>query len=86
MQSMLTILTALVAAVPGNAAGSRTLYENLNGEDLKQIIARHPVAFIPAGIAEWHGEQSACGLDALKAETLCHMAAENLGGVCFPTV
>jgi creatinine amidohydrolase/Fe(II)-dependent formamide hydrolase-like protein len=67
-------------------AGSPGRFTELGPADLKHAIARHPVAFVPAGICEWHGEQSACGLDALKAETLCEMAAERLGGVCFPTV
>lgn len=61
-------------------------YESMSPVEIEAAIARCPVAFFPAGINEWHGEQSAVGLDALKAEALCRMAARNLGGVVFPTL
>lgn len=72
------------APLPASAGASR--YEQISPKQLSEAIMRCPVAYIPAGIVEWHGEQSACGLDALKAESLCWMAAELLGGVCFPHV
>lgn len=61
-------------------------YERMSSERLARAIKQCPVAWISAGIVEWHGEQNACGLDGLKAETLCQMAAQLLGGVCFPHV
>lgn len=76
-------LGLLTAAAFG---GSSSRYERTSAEELRAAIERCPVAYIPAGILEWHGEQSACGLDALKAETLCRMAADTLGGVCFPQI
>ncbi|UCD29690.1 MAG: creatininase family protein [Planctomycetota bacterium] len=63
-----------------------SIYVQMTPQPLAEAIEKNPVAYIPVGIAEWHGEQSACGLDALKAETLCEMAAQILGGVCFPTL
>lgn len=79
--SLLALLTCLTAA-----QGEEYRYERMSPGELRRAIERCPVAFIPAGICEWHGDQSAVGLDALKAETLCRMAARSLGGVCFPTV
>jgi creatinine amidohydrolase/Fe(II)-dependent formamide hydrolase-like protein len=61
-------------------------YGQVTEKQLEAAIRRCPVAYVSAGIVEWHGEQSACGLDGLKAETLCRMASEVLGGVCFPHV
>lgn len=49
-------------------------------------FAPQDVAYLPAGIVEWHGEQSACGLDALKAGWLCQLAAAVCGGTSFPTL
>jgi creatinine amidohydrolase/Fe(II)-dependent formamide hydrolase-like protein len=81
------ILMAATMLGASNAMGSdQYLYEKMTPEQLKQAVARCPVAYLPTGIPEWHGEQNACGLDALKAETLGEMAASMLGGVCFPTV
>jgi len=70
----------------GEKSMNSSLYIHMNEEQLAEAIEKNPVAYIPVGICEWHGEQSACGLDALKAETLCELAAETLGGVCFPTL
>lgn len=52
-----------------------------------EILARRrkfPVAFLPLGTIEWHGEHLAVGLDGLKAQKLCDMAAEKSGGFSFP--
>lgn len=83
------IAAAMVAAVlAGGAQGGEMgyLYEKMSAEQVAAAVERLPVAYLPAGINEWHGEQSACGLDALKAEALARMAARHLGGVCFPTM
>ncbi|HPD29988.1 MAG TPA: creatininase family protein [Phycisphaerae bacterium] len=82
-------LLVVVATILGACAvtdGDQYLYEKMTPEQLKQAVVECPVAYLPTGIPEWHGEQNACGLDALKAETLGQMAAKMLGGICFPTV
>ncbi|HOA72203.1 MAG TPA: creatininase family protein [Phycisphaerae bacterium] len=80
------ILVAISLTATAALAGGSSQYERMTAAERREAIRKHPVAFIPAGINEWHGEQSACGLDALKAETLAQVAARTLGGVCFPTV
>jgi creatinine amidohydrolase len=53
----------------------------------RQIVAARrarPVAYLPMGIIEWHGEHLAVGNDALKAQRLCELAAEQGGGLAFP--
>ena len=54
-----------------------------------EILARRqkfPAAYIGLGILEYHGEHLAVGLDALKAEKLCELAASRSGGFAFPTL
>jgi hypothetical protein len=54
-----------------------------------EIVARRerfPAAFIGLGGLEWHSEHLAVGLDALKAEALCDLAAKRSGGFAFPTL
>jgi len=54
-----------------------------------EIVARRrcfPVAFIPSGVLELHGEHMAVGNDALKVEKLCELAADRSGGFLFPTM
>jgi len=52
-----------------------------------QIVSRRtacPVAYLPLGGLEWHGEHNPVGLDALKAHALCCVLADRLGGLAFP--
>jgi creatinine amidohydrolase len=54
-----------------------------------EIIARRkafPAAFIGLGGLEWHGEHQGVGLDALKAQKLCELAAGQSGGFAMPTI
>src|SRR5690606_5587401 len=74
------ILVAISLTATAALAGGSSQYERMTAAERREAIRKHPVAFIPAGINEWHGEQSACGLDALKAETLAQVAARTLGG------
>ncbi len=78
--------TAVAMVIGATAVGSTGMdrYEQMSPEQLSRVVKRCPVAFVSAGIVEWHGEQSACGLDGLKAESLCWLAGELLDGVCFP--
>jgi len=53
----------------------------------REIVARrtaHPVAYLPLGGIEWHGEHLAVGNDALKAHALSCRAAHAGGGIAFP--
>lgn len=54
-----------------------------------EIVARRqrfPAAFIGLGILEWHSEHLAVGLDGLKADKLCELAAARSSGFAFPTL
>jgi creatinine amidohydrolase len=51
-----------------------------------EMIERSPVAYVPLGALEWHGEHGPLGLDGVKAHHICERAAERTGGVVFPTV
>ena len=43
-----------------------------------------PIAYLPVGGLEWHGEHLAVGNDALKADMLAVRCAEQGGGLAFP--
>lgn len=52
-----------------------------------QIVARRqacPVAYLPIGTIEWHGEHNPVGLDTLKIHALLIKCAETIGGLVFP--
>lgn len=50
------------------------------------MLKEAPVAYVPFGALEWHGEHAPLGLDGIKAHALCEAAAERTGGVVFPAV
>ena len=59
-------------------------YERLRPD---QIIARReafPVAYLPIGTIEWHGEHNPVGLDTMKMYGLLIRCAEHTGGLVFP--
>lgn len=63
--------------------------ENVRYEEMMphQVVAARqakPVAYLPIGTIEWHGQQNALGLDTLKAHALCVRAAESGGGLALP--
>ena len=52
-----------------------------------QIVARRkacPVAYVPIGNLEWHGEHNPVGTDTLQAEALAILCAREGGGLAFP--
>ncbi|MCG3147184.1 MAG: hypothetical protein PCFJNLEI_00622 [Verrucomicrobiae bacterium] len=59
-------------------------FENLYGEELDRAIARLPLAWVPLGILERHGEHLPWGLDGIKAHGVCLHLAQRLGGVVLP--
>ena len=61
-------------------------FELLLPWQLRAIIAQRPVAYIPLGTYEWHGEHLPVGLDALTAHGICLRAAAEDGGVVLPTM
>ncbi len=59
-------------------------YERLLPWQLRESIAKRPVAYIPLGTYEWHGEHLPVGLDALTSHGICKRAAAMDGGVVLP--
>jgi creatinine amidohydrolase len=59
-------------------------YELLLPWQLRKIVATRPIAYVPLGTYEWHGEHLPVGLDSLTAHGLCLRAAAIDGGVVLP--
>ena len=62
----------------------RVAYELLRPAQVKQLLSKAPIAYIPAGSLEWHSFQNPLGTDALKAHAVCCEAALKYGGVVLP--
>jgi creatinine amidohydrolase len=61
-------------------------YELMLPWQLREAVARRPVAYMPLGTFEWHCEHLPVGLDALTAHGLCLRAAAIDGGVVLPAL
>ena len=59
-------------------------FELLYGPELKTLIEEKPLAWVPLGILERHGEHLPWGLDGSKAHGVCLYMAGKLGGVVLP--
>jgi len=59
-------------------------YEEMLPYEMKRVIARRPIAYLPCGTLEWHGVHLALGNDAVKAYELSLRCAQRSGGVVTP--
>ncbi|MCD9024100.1 creatininase family protein [Cohnella silvisoli] len=59
-------------------------YEFLRPQQVKEIRAQCPIAYITAGAMEWHGLHNPLGVDGFKAHAVCTEAALLHGGVVLP--
>jgi creatinine amidohydrolase len=73
----------VIAGSPDLAFGA-VRYELLLPRELRAALAARPVAYVPLGTCEWHGEHLPVGLDGLTAHGVCLRAAVADGGVVLP--
>lgn len=59
-------------------------FELLLPWQLRAILAKRAIAYIPLGTYEWHGEHLPIGLDSLTSHGICLRAAAKDGGVVLP--
>lgn len=61
-------------------------YEALRPNQIENICTKKPIAYLPWGALEYHGNHNPIGLDGFKAHGLCIDLAKKNGGVVLPTV
>lgn len=61
-------------------------YSDLLPHEFRTRLAARPLAYLPLGTLEWHGEQMALGSDAIQSEGLMIEAAKRFGGIVVPPV
>ena len=59
-------------------------YEEMLPREIVEARNACPIAYVPLGTIEWHGEHNAVGLDALKEHALAVECAYKGGGLAFP--
>jgi creatinine amidohydrolase len=76
------------APVLGAMAGEnqKVLYAELLPHEFRQRLKARPVAYLPVGTLEWHGEHLPLGSDAIQAEGLMIECARRFGGIVMPAI
>jgi creatinine amidohydrolase len=58
--------------------------EELTPRGLRERIAAAPIAYLPLGTLEWHGEHLPLGADGLQPRGFFELLAREVGGVVLP--
>ena len=61
-------------------------YLELRPSEFRERLAKKPLAYLPLGTLEWHGEHLPLGADAIQSEALMVEAANRFGGIVLPPV
>jgi len=64
----------------------KVLYTELTPQAFRARIAAAPIAYLPLGTLEWHGEHMPLGTDAIQPEGFFPMLAQDVGGIVFPSL
>ena len=60
------------------------MYEELTPKEFRVRIAEAPIAYLPLGTIEWHGEHLPLGSDGLQSKKFLEILANEVGGVVLP--
>lgn len=59
-------------------------YTHLTPQDFRERLTAAPVAYLPLGTLEWHGEHLPLGSDGLQSTALFEGLAREAGGIVLP--
>jgi len=61
-------------------------YSDLLPYEFRARLAQRPIAYLPLGTLEWHGEHLPLGADAIQSEALMLECASRFGGIVMPPI
>lgn len=62
----------------------KVLYEELKPCEFRKRIQEAPIAYLPLGTIEWHGEHMPLGADGIQSQHLFELIAAEVGGIVLP--
>ena len=65
---------------------TRVLYAELTPRQFRERLAAAPIAYLPLGTLEWHGEHLPLGADGLQSQGFFIELARRIGGTVLPMV
>lgn len=60
------------------------LYQELTPKEFRERLAVAPIAYLPLGTLEWHGEHLPLGSDGLQSQGFMIRLAKEAGGIVLP--
>jgi creatinine amidohydrolase len=76
------------AATSGSKEGShmteKVLYAELTPREFRARLAAAPIAYLPLGTLEWHGEHLPLGSDGIQSQGFFVQLAKRAGGIVLP--
>ena len=61
-------------------------YEIMFPHQLREVLEKNPIVYLPVSPIEWHGEHLIFGTDPFRARRVLEIVWERLGGVMMPTL
>jgi len=77
---------SLALAAASAAPAVNVLYAELLPHEFRRRLADRPIAYLPLGTLEWHGEHLPLGSDAIQSEGLMIECARRFGGIVMPPI
>ena len=67
-------------------SAEKVRYAELLPCEFRARLAARPIAYLPLGTLEWHGEHLPLGSDGIISEGLMCRCAEQFGGIVMPSI
>jgi creatinine amidohydrolase len=80
---VLVLITIFSSCAPDNET---VLYEELTPSAFREKLNQAPVAYLPLGTLEYHGEHLPLGTDALHSKGFFIEMAQEFGGIVLPMI
>lgn len=61
-------------------------YDELRPAEFRSRLSDVPIAYLPLGTLEWHGEHLPLGSDSLQADGFLSLLADRVGGIVLPNL
>jgi creatinine amidohydrolase len=78
--------SGVVLAQAAPAAAPKVRFAELRPHQFRQRLSERPIAYLPLGTLEWHGEHLPLGADAIQSEGLMEECARRFGGILMPPI
>lgn len=70
----------------GKDSEMKVHYAELQPHEFRARLSERPLAYLPLGTLEWHGEHLPLGTDAIISEGIMVDAARQVGGIVMPPI